>query len=906
MNLKVTNFTASQSSWVRAGTWDGVNAISFPNISDLTFAAGNNIVPSSAQRASVAIGLVWPNFRPSHRSWRLIAQLAVDDINANGTVLPNGLALRTVFSDNLDTASATILAGQDAISRGVVGIVGPARSSQSIALQYYIGGLNVPAVSYGSTADSLSDKVNYPTFFRTVVRDSLQSKAMASLMLSRNWTSFCLLNFNDDYGSSVAAAIVAEAQTLGIEVSGRAIYSSSTVDFEPIVSPLVSANCKIVIAVLDTANFGPLMRLAKAKGIFGTGNNQYVWIFAEIFASVMNRAGIEAVNLTVSDFHGTIITQPALGDPNSALYKRFLNETTRLAVPTLAYGTFVYDAVWALTLASAAAIRGGRDPSVDRLSMVGNLRNLSFTGISGLVQFDRLQDRVGGMFVTVFSLSAIVQTLICMFFISYGVYNFRYWSALPEYVGSWTNTTGVVFTDSIIYGDNTTNVPVDRIVTVLPVVGITYSSPGGGVIIAIAVIVLLCLLCTSIFLFYKSTDEDDTMAQDILRKSSPFFMGIILFGLALCVISIFFWFSPANALVGAARCHLRVWFGFLGAAIAYSALLAKNWRVFYLFNEPSLRVIAITNQTLIGVTAAVVSPLVIVLILWSALSGGFQEVAQPNAANTLAYYTCVSQNDKIFAGISFAYMGILLVFGSILSWKTRSLPDVFKESQYIALSTYNILFITAAGVLIGYIISFEPTAYTFIIVGCILVGALATWALIFINKFYIMKYGPPSSRTSPLTGTGMILSSNPSTAGKRSMSGGSTHDSAKKPASRQDSSSDDSTSFSSSEEKPKSKPTKKPSSSAKKTSGSSSKKAAPKKAPTPSETSEEESEADSTEDEPSSESEKKPAPKKKPASSSSKPAAPSKPASKSQKSKPAPKKESSSSSSDSSSDDESE
>lgn len=747
LNLRVTNFTGAVATWVAAGTWNGAATIAVGNSSALVFADGTSVVPPSQQRASITIALVWPTFRPSHASWRLHSKIAVDDINANGTILPNGIVLRSISVDNFDSASATISAGQDAISRGVVGIIGPSRSTQSIALQYYIGGISVPAISFASTADSLSDKVNYPTFFRTVVRDSLQSKAMTAMMLNRGWKTFCMVNFNDDYGSSVAAAVVAEAQALGIQLVGRSIYSSSTTDFDAVVDPIVAAECKIVVAVVDTANWGFLMRNAKTKGIFGQGHSEYVWIFAEIFSSVMNRAAIEGQNLTVTDFHGTILTQPAGGPPESPIYQRFIANATRLGAATLAYGSFAYDAVWAMAIASGNALRGGRDPTVDRASILGNLRNISFEGASGPVQFDKFQDRVGGI---------------------YGIYNFRYWTANPDFVGSWTNTTGVVFREPIIYGDNTTTVPVDKVVVVLPSMAIKYATAGGGIISALAVLFLIIFIITGAYMYHKSLDEKDQVALGIVRKSSPFFMGIILLGLGLATISVFFWFSTADGPSGSARCHLRVWFGFMGAAIAYSALLAKNWRVFYLFNEPSLRVIAITNNTLLAVLGAVVSPLVIILVLWSALAP-FQEVLQPNAANTLAYYTCASANDKIFAGISFAYMGVLLVFGSILSWKTRALPDVFKESQYIALATYNILFVTAVGVLIGFIVAFEPPAYTFITVGCILVGAGATWALIFVNKFYIMKYGPPSSRTSPgpgsPAGTNYSLSYKPGSLG---------------------------------------------------------------------------------------------------------------------------------------------
>jgi hypothetical protein len=65
-----------------------------------------------------------------------------------------------------------------------------------------------------------------------------------------------------------------------------------------------------------------------------------------------------------------------------------------------------------------------------------------------------------------------------------------------------------------------------------------------------------------------------------------------------------------------------------------------------------------------------------------------------------------------------------------------------RESYWIALCTYNLIFVSAVGILVGYILSFEPTAYPYIICICIIFCSCVTWALIFVPKAWIIARHP--------------------------------------------------------------------------------------------------------------------------------------------------------------------
>lgn len=182
----VLNFTSIELTLERRQVGSvnasGLNLLSTTSI----FAGGTSQLPSATTNPSINVGMICPNTRDNHRAWRLICYQAAADINAAG-ILPGNTTVNILYSDNFDSASSTIVSAIDLVRQDVVGIVGPVRSIQSIALQYYVGGINVSAISMGSTSDSLSSKQNYPTFFRTVVRDSLQTKAVVSLVKSVGW-----------------------------------------------------------------------------------------------------------------------------------------------------------------------------------------------------------------------------------------------------------------------------------------------------------------------------------------------------------------------------------------------------------------------------------------------------------------------------------------------------------------------------------------------------------------------------------------------------------------------------------------------------------------------------------------------------------------------------------------------
>ncbi|XP_069498878.1 extracellular calcium-sensing receptor-like [Ambystoma mexicanum] len=80
------------------------------------------------------------------------------------------------------------------------GIIGELMSSISVPMARILGVFHVPQISYGSVLSSLSDKLQFPSFLRTVPSSAFQNMALARLMEHFHWTWIGMIISDDDLG----------------------------------------------------------------------------------------------------------------------------------------------------------------------------------------------------------------------------------------------------------------------------------------------------------------------------------------------------------------------------------------------------------------------------------------------------------------------------------------------------------------------------------------------------------------------------------------------------------------------------------------------------------------------------------------------------------------------------------
>uniref|UniRef100_A0A672GWY4 G-protein coupled receptors family 3 profile domain-containing protein n=1 Tax=Salarias fasciatus TaxID=181472 RepID=A0A672GWY4_SALFA len=163
---------------------------------------------------------------------------AVEEINNSSELLPGiqlgyqiydscasvPVAVHVAFqlSNGLDPMFHT---GDDCTHSGrVVAIVGESGSTPSISMSRIIGSFNIPQVSHFATCACLSDKQQYPTFFRTIPSDQFQADALAKLVKHYGWTWIGAVHSDSDYGNNGMASFLDAAHNpLCVSVKWRKI-----------------------------------------------------------------------------------------------------------------------------------------------------------------------------------------------------------------------------------------------------------------------------------------------------------------------------------------------------------------------------------------------------------------------------------------------------------------------------------------------------------------------------------------------------------------------------------------------------------------------------------------------------------------------------------------------------------
>ncbi|XP_067850642.1 extracellular calcium-sensing receptor-like [Heptranchias perlo] len=148
---------------------------------------------------------------------------SIEEINRNEELLPN----TTLGYKILDSCGAPsqglkgalkLLNEQDgtASNYACVGfpsvpvIVGDGGSSQSVAVSRVVAPFSIGMISYYSSCTCLSDKREFPTFFRTIPSDAVQIKALVRLVQYFKWTWVGVVAQDNDYGRFGMMAFIEE------------------------------------------------------------------------------------------------------------------------------------------------------------------------------------------------------------------------------------------------------------------------------------------------------------------------------------------------------------------------------------------------------------------------------------------------------------------------------------------------------------------------------------------------------------------------------------------------------------------------------------------------------------------------------------------------------------------------
>ena len=210
-----------------------------------------------------------------------------------------------------------------------------------------------------------------------------------------------------------------------------------------------------------------------------------------------------------------------------------------------------------------------------------------------------------------------------------------------------------------------------------------------GIITGILIFIALLLLVFVILFGY-------CLNYHRLRHVSPLFLIIILISVIVGFSSIYAWFGkPSNF-----SCAVQPWLLGLPAISMISALSVKNFRIWRIFRFP-LKRIQISNLEVFIYWVIIMIPAVFIIVLWTIVS---TPTASLEDRNDELHYVCTTggftkePGGYIFFAIFAAYSLIILLFGGIVSYLARNAPSVFNETKILTISIYNILLLGSVGI----------------------------------------------------------------------------------------------------------------------------------------------------------------------------------------------------------------
>ncbi|KAM9481510.1 vomeronasal type-2 receptor 1-like [Clarias gariepinus] len=207
---------------------------------------------------------------------------AIEEINRSNRLLPN-ISIGYKIYDNCFSrllslkAAMALMNGVEIEADGncpgqalVQAIIGESESSPTVALTRTTGPFNIPVVSHAATCECLSNRKDYPSFFRTIASDYYQSRALVHLVKHFGWSWVGAVNSDNDYGNNGMAIFLNAAKEEGICVEYSEKFDrADTAKIMKVVDIIKTGTAKVIVIFLAHFDMKILMSQLILKNVTG-------------------------------------------------------------------------------------------------------------------------------------------------------------------------------------------------------------------------------------------------------------------------------------------------------------------------------------------------------------------------------------------------------------------------------------------------------------------------------------------------------------------------------------------------------------------------------------------------------------------------------------------------------------
>ncbi|KAL5471142.1 hypothetical protein EMCRGX_G029225 [Ephydatia muelleri] len=625
---------------------------------------------------------------------------------------------------------------------------------------------------------ALSDRSRYKRYFRTNPSGNIEYPAFRSIMRHFGWKQIAILTQDEDLFTTAQAIIEMDLRAANYTITSRLFETES--------DPTISTSDFFVRAE-DYRVFFLNCYSHSARKIICQAAKQgytypyYAWILQDWYTEKWWTASVDGEAINCTDTELEIFLDKALslhihpssddyfGSTNAGIMPQQFQIEYELRAWQNGYdvsdaGGRAYDAIWVLALAlnhTMTMVKSGNingthcenvtgslvpleqfDYSNEKMGCLiqWNIQQTNISGVSGPIQFDANGTRI--------------QNVIYL-------KQYQYHGNMTKVQFAYLRTQDYIFnylhgfSDIDIYPEG---IPPDGVPHVIIR---TYSIPMVTVVMILSTCGLtFTLICCLFNLIFRN--------RRVVRLSSSNLNYLIILGAVCMYLSVYAYLVPTvHISTVQIMCVLKEWLFITGYALCFGTVLAKMWRIYNIFQNPTAKKNGIKDWQMLMLVATIVGIGILLVAIGTGvpyLRGSLvTQTADAENPNGIAaggareeYYhlVCYPMSSIPFYWKIFilAYLAVLQIVGIVLAFETRKVKfPGLRDSAFVAAIIYISSLVLVMLAVDTFVLSSFLNAYGAIFATGILILTTIFLLLTFVPKMVLLYNDREDSLTTAVS-----------------------------------------------------------------------------------------------------------------------------------------------------------